>query len=194
MIKALQLLVFPMVTWGKIAEARRGVAFVFFLYWLPMAVIAIGAEGYALTVLGDSRGEFSHLIRISQSEAMRYALAQGLAGLVLLFGGSTLVHYLGAGLHQNFQFQQSFTMVAYASSPLFLARLLDCAPLLNTWLCWGLGAALVVWTLYHGVGLVMRPEITKGFGMYLVTSICLVLISGIGHLICATILRNGRPW
>ena len=59
-------------------------------------------------------------------------------------------------------------------SPILLARFLDAVPALNTWLL-GLGALLSISVLYHGIRLVLRPDQTKGFGIYLVSAIIVIL-------------------
>ena len=106
--------------------------------------------------------------------------------------GAMVIQSTAAGLNQQFTFRQSFTLVAYGMAPLFLGRWLDCVPAINTWVCWAVGASAMVYTLYQGVGEVMKPEITKGFGLYLICAGTLFLLSGLMHFLVVTTLHGGH--
>jgi hypothetical protein len=56
-----------------------------------------------------------------------------------------------------------------------------------------MGALLAASILYHGVGLVLKPEQTKGFGLYLVSAMIVVFSSGVIHAIAGAVLR-GKIW
>ena len=87
-------------------------------------------------------------------------------------------------------FTQCFTLMAYSFNPFLLVRFFDAIPGFNTWACWGLGALGALAVLYHGVGLALKPDQTKGFGLYLV-SIIVVLFSGFfSHFMAQFILRG----
>jgi uncharacterized membrane protein YecN with MAPEG domain len=87
-------------------------------------------------------------------------------------------------------YTQCFVVMAYGFSPIFLVRILDGIPQLNTWVCWAAGAAVASSVLYHGVGMILRPEQTKGFGLYLMTIVILVLVSAVAHFAAVSVLRG----
>ena len=181
---------FPLSAWQKVVEKERGVAGIFFLYWLPFMALVTAAEGLALVYWGDARGHFSRIMLVSQDVAMRYEARQWMAGLGILFGGSAVLQWLAAGFHFQTTYTRCFTVVAYGLAPTMLARLLDCVPTLNTWLCWGLGALCSVHVLYQGVGAVLQPNISGGFGLYLLSAFVLVFLTGMGHLFAVALLHG----
>ena len=89
--------------------------------------------------------------------------------------------------HGHQTFTQSFTVVAYGLSPMFLLKLLDIAPTMSPWVTWGIGIMLSVWILYQGMPRMMLPDPTHAFGLYLVTAIVLVLATGMVRLLTALV-------
>ena len=55
---------------------------------------------------------------------------------------------------------------------------------------WGIGAAFAMSLLYHGVAQMMRPEQTKGFGLYLVSMVLIVFFTGFSHFIAIQVLHG----
>ena len=190
MIKPLQLILAPGTTWKAIAESERGMASIFFLFWFPLMAFSSAAEGFALTRWGDLRGQFSHLVFVPASLAARYEAVQWMSGLIVLFGGAIMIKMLSHSYQLRPTYRRCFTVVAYGMSPLFLGRFLDCVPAMNTWVCWALGACISVYVLYQGIGLVLQPDVTTGFGIFLLSGLVLVLLSGIGHLLAVASLRG----
>ena len=82
------------------------------------------------------------------------------------------------------------TVMAYGFGPIILARILDGFPQLNTWVCWAIGAVGSVSVLYHGIGMILRPDQTKGFGLYLMAIIIVVLMSGLAHFAAVSVLHG----
>ena len=85
---------------------------------------------------------------------------------------------------------QSFVVMAYGFEPIILARILDGFPVINTWVCWVIGVAVSTSVLYHGVGMVLRPEQTKGFGLYLISILIIVLVSALAHFAAVGVLEG----
>ena len=146
------------------------------------------AEGYGLVQWGDKRGEFGHAVIVAQALAIRYEVTQLVFGLVLVFGGAKLIQWIGLSFHFHPIYSRCFTTTAYGLAPIFLARFLDAMPNLNTWVCWAMGASGSVYLLYSGIGLVLEPEQTKGFGLYLLIALILVLMSGLAHFAALAVL------
>ena len=188
MIRALQLIFSPTETWQKIELARRGVLWVFFLSLLPLMVLSGLAEGYALLRWGGRTGELDRQTTISLDLALRYELAQLVLGQVMLFVGAKFVQWIADGFHLKINYTACFTATAYTLSPIFLLRFLDSYPGINTWVCWAIGVLLAVSVLYHGVGPVLKPDQTKGFGFFLLLTMFLVLITGLSHFVALAVL------
>lgn len=190
MIKALQLIFAPFNAWMRIAEAQRGVLFILCLFLLPLLLVCIGAESYALMRWGERRGEFGLVANVTQEAALHYGIAQAGTLLAAVFVGAFFVQAIANSFNMPTAFSQAFALMAYGVSPVVLLHLLDALPAAPTWVCWGVGAALSVSVLYHGVALVLKPEQTKGFGLYLVAAFVMVAATGVAHFISVAVLHR----
>ena len=185
MIKALLLIINPTTTWDRISQARNSLGFVLFAYLLPMLVLVSAAEGYGLVALGKWQGQVAQLRRFSVNEAVLIQSAQLVMWLLVVFAGALLVKSLGETFHGRHTLRQSFTVVAYGLGPMFLLRLLDVAPVVSPWLTWGIGICLTAGVLYEGVPKVMDPDPPHAFGLYLVSCVLLIMITGLVRFITA---------
>jgi hypothetical protein len=111
-----------------------------------------------------------------------------LLGSVLL--SALLLKWASESFNVQTSYAQCFVVMAFGFSPIVLVRVLDGIPQLNTWVCWAIGAAAAVSVLYHGIGMVLRPEQTKGFGLYLITIFIVLLVSGLAHFAAVSVLRG----
>ncbi len=190
MITALALLITPAKRWQRIAQADRGIVFVLFVSLLPLMLLAGLIEGYGLIKWGEKRGDFGAVVYISQELAIRHEAVQIGLGLLLIFVGSKFIQWIGAGFNFEPSYNQCFTLVAYGSTPIYLARFLYSVPLISTWFCWTLGALGFASVLYQGIAYVLKPSPTKGFGLYLLSVMILIPLSGIGHLTALSLLHG----
>jgi Yip1 domain len=194
MITALQLIFSPFETWEKISTAQRGFFWILCVYLLPLLVVALGIEGFLLTHWGEKRGEFGFVVKVPVVLAARYAAAYLAILLAAVFVSAKFLALASESFNVHTTYFESFTVMAYGFGPIILARILDGFPQINTWLCWTLGAAGSVSVLYHGVGMVLRPDQTKGFGLYLMSIIIVVFVSGLAHFAALSVLHaNLRP-
>ncbi len=190
MIKAFQLIFSPAVTWEKIVSANRGFFSIIFLYLLPLMLISAGIEGCSLVRLGERRGQFDYVVSISQPLALRYEITQVLLGFAIIWAGARFLQAVGTSFELPATYLQSFTTIAYGFSPIFLTRALDAIPALNTWLCWAIGALIAISVLYHGIALVLKPDQTKGFGLYLLSIVFVLFLSGLAHFVAVSVLHE----
>ncbi|MEK7675363.1 MAG: YIP1 family protein [Verrucomicrobiota bacterium] len=190
MIKAFQLIFSPAVTWEEIVSANRGFFSIVFLYLLPLMLISAGIEGYSLVRLGERRGQFDYVVSISQQLALRYEITQVLLGFAIIWVGARFLQAVGTSFELPSTYLQSFTTIAYGFSPIFLTRALDAIPALNTWICWAIGALIAISVLYHGIALVLKPDQTKGFGLYLLSIIFVLFLSGLAHFVAVSVLHE----
>jgi uncharacterized membrane protein YecN with MAPEG domain len=190
MIKALQLLFTPVPTWERIALAQRGVGFVLFLYFIPAVLISVGAHGFTLVQWGQ-RGSYGGVVRWAPLPALQYVAVVSMLLLIAALLSAYILQVIATSVQVRVGFQQCFTTLAYSYGPLLLLRMLDILPMTPTWICWAAGAMLTASALYHGVAMVMKPEQTKGFGLFLVALLVTLLLSGLTHLVAVNIL-SGR--
>src|SRR5262249_6751277 len=87
-------------------------------------------------------------------------------------------------------FSQAFTAVAYGLGPFFLLRLLDASQGISPWVSWALGILLALGTLYHGVPRVMQPDPPQAFGLYVATSVLMLLLTLLMRFITASYLQG----
>lgn len=185
MIKVFFLIFEPGVAWERIAQARRGFAFVFFGHLLPMILLATVSEGLGLYYWGKWQPRFQKVKEYGDipSQIIAFEVLQG-----VLFLGMVLVSALVLRIiSQTFEngrrsYLQAFTAMAYGFSPLFLARVLDAAPMMSPWTPWVIGLGLTIWVLYQGLPRVMLPDPSHAFGLYLSGMFVVVLMSGIARV------------
>ena len=97
---------------------------------------------------------------------------------------------LGKTDRRSVTYRQTFTVVIYGLSPLFLLRLLDAVPLINPWTIWAVGITLSLAIVYHGIPRVMVPEPTDAIGLYLISSLVLVAATGLERFITVWYLEG----
>ena len=193
MIKALLLIIMPIATWDRISRARRSVVFILALYLLPLLLLTSAAEGYGLVHWGKKQGELGRLSHFPLREAVVVEAAQILVSLGVVFCCAALLKSIGETFHARHTYTQAFTTVAYSLGPLFLLRLLDAFAVISPWVSWAIGISLAVGVLYQGVPRIMDPDRPHAFGLYLMTALLFVLISGLVHFAMAAYLQGKLP-
>jgi hypothetical protein len=194
MIQALLLIFSPTGTWERIFRARRSTAYILFIYLLPLLILTCAAEAYGLHVWGKNQGsEVVHLKHFPINEAILFEVAQFLLSLFIVFLGAKLVQSVGQTFHGRHTFNQTFRAVAYGLGPLFLLRLLDAFPAMSPWISWAIGILLTIAVLYQGLPKILEPDPPHAFGLYLMTSLLLLLITGLIRFITAWYLKGKFP-
>lgn len=190
MITAIQLIFSPFETWQKIAQAERGLLRTLSLYLLPLLIVAVGAEVYFMLRWGEKQGEFGDMIRPSAELAIRYGAAQFVLLLAAIFLSARFLTMIAESFNVRTGFSQCFVLMAYAFGPIIMTRIIDGLPQLSTWVCWVIGAACSASVLYHGIGMMLKPEQTKGFGLYLISVFIVLLFSGLAHFSAVGVLHG----
>lgn len=190
MIKALLLIFEPVQAWERVVRARRGLAFVLLLYVTPMVVLAAAAEGFGLVHLGRWQKDVNYLKKFPLGEAVVYEAAHAVLSIGIVFLGAKIIKSLGETFHGRHSFTQAFTTVAYGLSPMFLLRLLDVFPDIGSWTTWTIGVVLCVSVLYQGVPRVMMPDPPHAFGLYFMSALLLVIITGLARFVTAWYLQG----
>jgi hypothetical protein len=189
MIRAFQMIFSPEGVWPKIAEKNRHMVFVLFLSTLPLIVGCLALEGVGLDRLGEPVGELSHA-HVERAVIYKYLLSHLVGDLFFLFFGAYFLVSVAHSFHARCTYSQSFVTLAIGASPIFLMHALDGIPALYTWLCWGIGFGLTIRALYHGVAVNLKPEQTKGFGLYIVSIFIVGFLSGLAHFMSVQVLHG----
>jgi hypothetical protein len=190
MIKALQLIFTPFPVWERIALSQRGLLWALCAHLLPLAAVTLAIEGFLLARWGMASGEFRMHRPVPVDLAVRYAASYFTVLIAGVFFSALILKWASESFNVVASYSQCFIVMAYGFSPIFLARILDGIPQLNTWVCWAIGAAGAVSVLYHGIGMMLRPEQTKGFGLYLMTIIIVILVSALSHFAAVSVLQG----
>lgn len=190
MIKALLLIFEPAQAWDRVVKAQRSLAFVFFAYLTPMVLLSAAAEGFGLVRWGRAQKDMAYLKHFTIGEAVVYEVANALLSFVLVLVAAKIIKALGETFHGRHTFTQAFTTVAYGLSPLFLLRVIDALPSPGPWATWAVGIVLCVSVLYQGVPRVMMPDPPHAFGLYFMSSLLLVIITGLARFVTAWYLQG----
>ena len=192
MIKAFLLLFEPVHSWDVVARSQRSLTFILVTFLLPMVLISSAAEGFGLVHWGKWRkdAEYQALWKFPVREAVAYEIVQAGLSVAVVFVAATILKSLGETFHGRHTRAQSFKTIAYGLSPLFVLRLLDAYPEVNPWTSWTIGVVLCVVVLYEGLPRVMMPDPPHAFGLYLISSLLLVLITGLARFVTAWYLSG----
>lgn len=190
MIKTFLLIFNPAAAWDRIVRDRRSLLFILMVYLLPLLLITSLAEAYGLIYWGKLQGAMQLPKRFTVNEAIAFETAYVALSLTIVFIGAQVVKSMGETFHSRNTYLQTFTLLAYGLSPLFLLHLLDAFRPISPWVSWLIGIFLSWAVLYHGVPKVMEPDPSHGFGLYLVTSIILCLATGLTRLVTAWYLQG----
>jgi uncharacterized membrane protein YecN with MAPEG domain len=193
MLNALLLIFAPGKTWERIADARRGIFYILVTYLLPIMLLTSFGEGYGLMHWGKWQGEPVHIHKLSLGESIVFEAGQFLATLLIIAINTVLAKSIGSTFHGRHTLAQGFTAISYGLAPLFLCRLLNAFSDVNPWLSWAIGILLSIALLYHGVPLAMDPDPAHAFGLYMITSLMLLMTTGMLELITAFYLHGNFP-
>jgi hypothetical protein len=193
MIKALLLIFSSQATWLRIVQTPRKWGTLFATYLVPMVLVACAAEGFGLVHWGKARGAIPRLIPFSVPRMLVYESAQFLLGIAIVLLAARLIKSFGETFHERHRYSQTFTVAAYGLSPLFLLRLADAFPYVPWWLTWSVGIFLSISILYSGIPLIMRPDPPHALGLYLMTSMFLIIITGLPRFVTAWYLAGKFP-
>lgn len=183
MFRAITLLLVPQSTWERIAASQWNSLVVFLFSFLPLLALTAAIEGLGMARLGAYVNDYGRTIAITQEQALQFQATQTVLTLLILGLGTKLVLWVAEGFHSPTTFKQAFTLTAYALTPLLWFRIIDGHPGVPTWVCFALGAVGVLFVMYHGIALVLQPDTSVGFGLYLICSLVLILSAGLAHFI-----------
>jgi hypothetical protein len=190
MIKALLLVFEPVETWERIFRAQRSSSFILWRFLIPLLLLVSLAEGFGLHRWGKWQHDALRLKQFELGETVLFEVAQVLIGLLVVFVAAQLLRSLGDTFHGRHTLHQTFTVAAYGLSPMFVLRVLDAFPSISPWLTWPVGIMLVVGVLYQGIPRVMMPDPPHAFGLYLMSSVLLIVLTGLTRFVTAWYLQG----
>jgi hypothetical protein len=193
MIKALLLIFDPIRTWDEILRVRRSTIFILVAYLMPLILLTSVAEGYGLVHWGKWQGDIGRLKKFPVGEAVLVEIIQIILSLFVVFLGAKLLKSIGETFHGRHTFNQAFTAVAYGLGPFFLFRLLDAFAGVSPWVSWAIGISLSVAVMYQGVPRMMDPDPSHAFGLYLMNSLLLILVTGLVRVVMYYYLKGEFP-
>lgn len=181
MIKALLLIFLPQPTWEHIAGVQRRAPVLFLTYLMPLLLISTVAESYGLVRWGKPRGQVAHVTQFSVEHATVFGIGRILTSILAVLILAKMIKALGETFHGRHSIHQVFTVAVFSLSPLFLLRIFNMFPNVSPWLTWVIGLVLSLAVLYHGLPVIMKPDPPHAFGLYLMSSLLVTIVTG---LIC----------
>lgn len=190
MFAAVGLLFAPQRTWDKILANERGMAWVLFTEVLPCLLLGVGLEYLGLTRWGDRSTEVDTRVFMDPRAIQMYALFHIVAGLLVVFLSAYFVHAVAMSFNLRSTYAQAIQAVGYGILPIFLVKPFDAIPALPTWLVWAVGAFIAIRFLYGSIGVCMKPEQTKGFGLFTFGLVSMIGMSALAQFVGMMILRG----
>ncbi len=175
MLKGLFLLFEPISCWEGVAHARPGWFRVIFLNVIPMLVMMLVAEGYHLLRWGKWQDVVGHQRIFSRNEVIVLLTAQFIIWLLLLLVCAMFVKALAQTFHNRGSYQLALAVVGFSLAPLFLINLFNALPFVSFWMTFVVGIAFSVRALYHGLPRVMEPDPIHAFGLFLTSTMVIVV-------------------
>ena len=164
--------------WERMAARPPHPVAVFLLSLLPLLAAALAVEAWGLMRFGEAHGELGQ-IRLPAERVIKYVIFYGAGSFLMILAGAGLLRNVAPSFNLQYTFGACFTLIGYGYAPILLTRALDGLPQVNTWVCWGIGAMLALRVLYHGVAHWLKPEQTKGLGVFVVSVIGVVVLYGV---------------
>jgi hypothetical protein len=191
MIRALFLIFQTSAAWERVVKARRNLGPLLVLYLLPMMLLVAVVNGFGLVKWGEPQaGLFDYIHKSTVGEAVIFEAAHSLLTLLAIVVCAVLIKILGENFHGRYTYKQTFTLVIYGLSPMFLLRLLDAVPAIIPWVTWAIGITLSIAVLYQGMWYVMQPAPPNAFALYFMSSLLLAASTGLERFVTAWYLRG----
>ncbi len=190
MIRSLPILFAPYGVFLKIALAVPNAAVVFLVEFLPVLLLSLGLEYYGMTHWLEKSGEYGVSSLVPVALAQQYIQAQFVVFIAVLVIGSAVLRQVAISFETRVTWGQCFMTLCYCITPLALSRAVDAIPAMNTWMCWAIGVTLTARALYHGVAVLLKPEQTKGFGLFLFAVVLIAFLSALAHLMAGVVLQG----
>ncbi|MFZ0828357.1 MAG: YIP1 family protein [Verrucomicrobiia bacterium] len=193
MIKALLLITKPLETWESILLGQRSVLFLLVRYLFPMMLLAAVAEGFGLMAWGRPQTGIHRIHIFALGETVVYEMLRSLLLLLVVVICAALIKMFGETFRRRHTYRQTFTLVIFGLSPLFLLRLLDAAPGINPCITWAIGIVLCLEVVYQGIPRVMEPDPPNAIGLFFMSALALLAVTGLERFVTYWYLSGHTP-
>ena len=190
MDKTLLLIFSPDAAWESIRRSRRTVFFILLVYFLPLLLLTSAGEAYGLNQWGEWQSRVARLRRFSLGETVVFEVCQFLLSLLIVFIGAGLLQSISAAFQARHTYLEAFTVVAYCLGPMFIFRLFNALAFMPPWVTWCIGITFSMGVLYHGLPRIMRPEPAHVFGLFLISGLVLLIITGLAQFVVTWFLQG----
>lgn len=189
MIRALLLIVDGSRTWEKIKNEQQSALRVATQHLLPLLLLTTLGEAFLMWKLGVEKGTVNlKVVGISTELLLRYELVQVVSSLIIVLFGAVALQKIGSSFHRKHTYAECLTTLSYSLSSLFLMRLVDGLPVVETWLCYGAGIFLALSVLYRGIPFILRPDPSNALGLFVFCSFLLLSTTALAHWLATLVL------
>lgn len=177
MIRVFQLFFLPGPAWEQIALGRQQVLKTALLYLLPLVAVCVLVDGYSLHLWGMRQMSGGAPTHYDLEAIKRFEMIHAGVLVAMVLFGAMLVRWIAVSFQVQTDFPSCFNLAVFGFTPVFIAHMLNIVPFLNIWITTGLGMVGCTFVLYQGVGAVLQPEQTKGFGLLILCVMTFVLLT-----------------
>lgn len=189
MIRVFQLFFLPGTAWEKIAVGRQKFLMTALLYLVPMVALAVVIDGYALRLWGMRELLGGAATHYDLAAITRFELIHAGILMAMVLAGAVIVQWLAESFQVRTDFAACFNLAVFGFAPVLIAHMLGIVPFLNNWITAGLGMLGCAYVLYQGVGAVLQPDQTKGFGIYILCVLTFALLTAMELMLGLMALR-----
>jgi hypothetical protein len=193
-IKDVLLILKPIAAWNRLAAEPRSVPFIFFIYFLPLLLLAGFAEGAGLSLHARRHLAASAINRLELPRVIAFVGGEMLVLLGIILVCAAFIKMFGNTCHQKNTLTQSLTLLLHALGPMLLVQLGNGIPGLNPWLPWLVGLTLALGALYHGLPRILQPDAPSALGLFLGSAFVVVTLLFLGRIAaCWFLFRQFKP-
>lgn len=179
-INAISLLYNPNKVWPDISDKKQSVTEIYLKFLIFFAAIPPVSAFIGSTYVGWKVGENTY--KLTTQSALMLSISAYLAILVAVAVVAAFVHWMAKTYGTEPRYRRCLKLTAYSLTPMFLAGLLGCFPILWLDMLITLVAiAISVNLLYKGVPTVMGINKEKGF-LFASSILTVCMVSLVGML------------
>ncbi len=194
LIRELILIVQPIAAWNRLAADPRSVPFIFFIYFLPLLLLASFAEGIGLMIYVQRHLAAHAIHRLDISTVLAYEGLEIAVLLIIVVVCAGFIKMFGNTCHRRNTLAQGLTVLLHALGPMLFIQLFNVIPGMNPWLTWSVGIVLAVGALYHGLPRILQPDAPSALGLFLGSALVLFMLLFLGRFFfCWFLFRQFRP-
>ena len=179
MIKAFLLLFKSVPTWESIVHSRRSLLYVLMVQFFPLLLLFCLGQGFYLVHWGHVRGIVPKPHIFGVNETVVFEAVQFVFWLIVLIVDAVMIKAFGETFHGRHNYTETFTVVGYTLSVLFLLLLIGAFIPIHDLVVFSIAMLFTLGTMYNGLPRIMKPDPPHAFGLYLMSAILVGLTSGI---------------